>query len=197
MNKQLLLEDDEELLKLFNQLKRLHERLDTGFRERLSRSVPLADAIGDRWERGSRLGFGTNTNVYDSALILGDVIVGQEGWIGPNTILDGSGSLIIGDYCTISAGVQIYTHDNVRQTLTSKHQPIERAPVRIGSNVYIAPNALITKGIIIGSNVIIGAFALVNRDIPDNSVVFGQPAMIKGTIKKAEDGTAFTIQYAR
>ena len=92
--------------------------------------------------------------------------------------------MIIGDYCTVSAGVHIYTHDNVKQTLSSKQLPIERKPVSIGNNVYIGPQAVITKGVNIGRNIIIGTFAFINRDIPDNSIVLGQPGRIVGEIQK-------------
>jgi acetyltransferase-like isoleucine patch superfamily enzyme len=197
MDREQLLQSEPELLKLFRELQQLHERLGSGFRDELQRTVSYGDTIVDRWEKGRQLGFGKNTNVYDNALIIGDVHVGDECWIGPQTILDGSGGLVIGDYCTISAGVQIYSHDNVQQTLSSKQLPIERKAVRIGNNVYVAPNAVITKGVTIGSNVVVGAFAFVNKDVPDNSVVFGQPAKQVGTLIPKDEGAGFSIQYSK
>ena len=53
------------------------------------------------------------TSCYNNVLIIGDVKVGKNTWIGPNVILDGSGGLEIGDFVSISAGVQIYTHDSL------------------------------------------------------------------------------------
>ena len=114
--------------------------------------------------------------------------MGKECWIGPDTILDGSGELTIGDYCTVSAGVHIYTHDNVKQTISSKQLPIEREATYIGTNVYIGPHAVISKGVTVGNNVIIGTFAFVNKNIPDNAIVMGQPAKQVGVIQKSETG---------
>jgi serine O-acetyltransferase len=54
----------------------------------------------------------------------------------------------------------------------------------IGDNVFISPGAKCIGGKI-GNNVIIGANAVVTKDIPDNCVVAGVPAKIIGTdIKK-------------
>lgn len=46
----------------------------------------------------------------------------------------------------------------------------------IGNNVVIHSNATVFGGISIGNNVIIGAGSVVNKDVPDNSVVCGNPA---------------------
>ena len=74
---------------------------------RWNRSLPLADYIVDRWEKAKLLGYGEDTSVYDSCVILGDVRVGDHCWIGPFTVLDGSGgTLEIGSYVSISAGVR-------------------------------------------------------------------------------------------
>jgi serine O-acetyltransferase len=57
-------------------------------------------------------------------------------------------------------------------------------PPRIGNNVYIATGAKVLGDITIGSNVVIGANAVVVKDVPDNSVVGGIPAVF---IKECHD----------
>jgi acetyltransferase-like isoleucine patch superfamily enzyme len=172
-----------DLQDLFQKIKEINYLLSDQHYSKYKRLVSLPDLYSDRWERAKKYGFGENTNVYDNSLIIGDVKIGKECWIGPNTIIDGSGGLKIGNYCTISAGVQIYSHDSVNSTLSSKKAPIDRDSVSIGNNVYISPNVLITKGVSIGNNVVIGAFSLVNKDIDDNSIVFGQPIRLIKKIK--------------
>lgn len=54
--------------------------------------------------------------------------------------------------------------------------------VKIGNNVFIGMQATILKGVTVGNNVIIGANSLVNKDIPDNTVVAGNPAIIIMTL---------------
>lgn len=145
------------------------------------RTLPIGDYISDRWEKAKFLKFGDKSSIYDSSLVLGNVKVGKNCWIGPFTILDGSGGeLIIGDNCDISAGVQIYTHDTVNRT--TKNQNIEKENVTIGSNCYIGPNSIISKGVHIGNNVIIGANSFVNKSIPSYSKAYGTPVKIVGNI---------------
>jgi acetyltransferase-like isoleucine patch superfamily enzyme len=51
-------------------------------------------------------------------------------------------------------------------------------PVVIGNNCWIGQNAVILKGVIIGNNCVIGANSVVTKDVPDNTIVAGNPARI-------------------
>jgi acetyltransferase-like isoleucine patch superfamily enzyme len=148
--------------------------------ERWKRTLPFADYVVDRWEKARLLGFGEGTSIYDSALVIGDVKVGCNTWIGPSTILDGQGGLEIGSYCSISAGVQIYTHHTVRWSLSSGQMPMDKEPTRIGSNCYLGPNAVITMGVTIGDGCIIGANSLVIESVPPGSKAWGTPCRVIG-----------------
>lgn len=145
-------------------------------RDQWNRSVPFGVYIVDRWVKARELGFGEGTSIYDSALLLGDVAVGRNTWIGPFTILDGSGGLVIGDDCSISAGVQIYTHNTVKWAVSGGVHAPEYAPVRIGNRCYISPNAIINKGVTIGDGSVIGANSFVNSDLPAETKAWGTPA---------------------
>ncbi|SEE94667.1 acyltransferase [Pseudomonas migulae] len=149
-----------------------------------SRSVPFGDLISDRWERAEQLGFGEGTSVYDSVLVLGDVKVGRNCWIGPGVILDGSGGLVIGDNCSIAAGAQIYSHDTVQWAVTGGKAQAERQATSIGNNCYIGPNCVIAKGVSIGSGCIIGAASVVLKSVPDNSKAFGVPCRVFGNVEE-------------
>lgn len=50
--------------------------------------------------------------------------------------------------------------------------------IDIGDNVFVGSNTTILYDVKIGNNVIVGAGSVVNRDIPDNSVVAGVPARV-------------------
>lgn len=50
--------------------------------------------------------------------------------------------------------------------------------VFIGDNVFIGTQTTILKGVTIGSNVVIGANSLINKDVPDNCVVVGNPQRV-------------------
>ena len=53
----------------------------------------------------------------------------------------------------------------------------EKVPV-IGNDVYIGANSVVFGEITIGNNVIIGAGIIVDKYVPDNSTVFGNPMRI-------------------
>jgi acetyltransferase-like isoleucine patch superfamily enzyme len=155
-------------------IRSFYRRARASLRGRFDRTLPFGDYVSDRWEKAAYLGFGKGSSIYDSSLVFGDVEAGTDVWVGPFTILDGSGGrLRIGDSCHISAGVQIYTHDTLR--VVQEGGEIDRAPVTIGNNCYIGPNAVLSKGITIGDNVVIGANSFVNRDVVAGSRGFGNP----------------------
>lgn len=143
-----------------------------------TRTLPFADYIVDRWDKASVLGFGNGTSIYDSSVVIGDVTVGENTWIGPFTMLDGSGGLEIGSNCSISTGVQIYSHDSVKWAISNGKEKYEYAPTVIGDCCYIGPNVIIQKGVTIGKHVIIGANSLVNCNIQDSKIAYGNPARI-------------------
>lgn len=51
-------------------------------------------------------------------------------------------------------------------------------PVVIGRNVWLAAGSMVLKGVRIGDNAVVGAGAIVASNVPDNAVVFGNPARV-------------------
>ena len=156
------------------------KKLETEKLENFHRKVSFGDLFSERTDNAAIYSFGEGTTCYDNVLIIGDVKIGKNVWIGPNVVLDGSGGLIIGDYVSISAGVQIYTHDTVEWAVSMGEKPTKQAPVKIGSGVYIGPNTIIQKGVTIGDQVIIGAMSFVNKNIPNGQKGWGAPIKILG-----------------
>jgi acetyltransferase-like isoleucine patch superfamily enzyme len=179
---------DRELATLVRDAQEIVSRLRTGLRQRWNRDLPLDELLSDRWTRAQSLGFGEGTNIYGTSYVYGDVRVGRRTWIGPYTLLDGSGGLEIGDNCNVSAGVQIYTHDTVKRVLSGGSAPHERAPVRVGNCVYLGSQAVVLKGLSIGDYCVIGACSLVTRDIPPYSVAFGVPCRVVGRVVIRPEG---------
>jgi acetyltransferase-like isoleucine patch superfamily enzyme len=179
---------------LSQNLAALHEQQDERLRQEYRRSLPFADALLDRWARARRLGFAEGVSVYDSAIVFEPVSVGANTWIGPWTILDGSGGgLEIGSFCSISSGVQIYTHDTVRRALSGGRVARHTAPVRIGDNCYIGPLTVVAAGVTIGDRCVVAANSVVLRDVPPRTVVGGSPARVLGRV--VGDGEDVRIEY--
>lgn len=180
---------DNALIQLRDQLVELHKKLrDKSYGEH-NRMNPFSEDLFDWKERGEYwAGAGKNVTIYNTTTVIGDVNIGSDTWVGPFCALDGSGGLTIGNFCSISSGVQVVTHDTVRWALSGGREDRETAPIRIGDCCFIGSHAIITKGVSIGNNCLIGAGAVVTEDIPSFSIAAGLPAKVIGTVSCDESG---------
>lgn len=160
----------------------LYQRRRAAVRQRWRRDLPFTELLFDRWERAKNLRFGEGSSIYHNSYVFGDVAVGKNTWIGPLTMLDGTGGLTIGDNCSISTGVQIYTHDSVKWAVSGGKCAYDYAPVQVGNCCYIGSGAIIRQGVTIGDHSVVGAMSFVNKDIPPYSVAFGVPCKIRGRV---------------
>ncbi|RHR26230.1 sugar O-acetyltransferase [Clostridium sp. AF19-22AC] len=119
---------------------------------------------------GNNIYFGNNCEVNMNCTFLDDNIIR------------------IGDNALIAPNVQIYTAFHPTNALDRFGEPREdgsfefcktqTAPVTIGNNVWIGGGAIIMPGITIGDNVVIGAGSIVTKDIPDNTIAYGNPCRV-------------------
>ena len=181
--------------RLARALQKLYDVLRTEKRQQWKRDLPFSELLFDRWERARSLGFGAGSSIYHSSLVYGDVRVGENTWIGPNTLLDGSHGLTIGHSCSISAGVNIYTHDTVQWALSGGQAAAEGSPVSVGDCTHIGGQCVIARGVTIGDHVVIGACSFVNRDIPPWTVAAGAPCRPIGRVE-LRDGR-YVLVYDR
>ena len=103
---------------------------------------------------------------------------GDGAWVnnGSLFISDGAGisigrKTLIGWNCEIMDSDFHDTHPERRMVGSGK-----AARVVIGENVLIGSNVKILKGVTIGKNSVIGNGSVVVRSIPENMIVFGNPA---------------------
>src|SRR4029079_2837872 len=81
---------------IVDELKSAYLGLREDVRARWKRDLPFSELVFDRWERAASLGFGAGASIYHDSYVYGEVSVGEGTWIGPQTLLDGSGGLTIG-----------------------------------------------------------------------------------------------------
>ena len=93
-------------------------------------------------------------------------------------------SIHIGENVLIASNVFITDHDHgnlskpVNFGISWKNQKLFSKKVIIKNNVWIGENACILKGVTVGSNSVIAAGSIVTKNIPENSIVVGNPARV-------------------
>lgn len=147
------------------------------------------------------LKFGISILVYfDSRLYMilynwllsraGVTMKGTPRFIAKSARFDDLSKITLGDRLVISMNVYLLTHD---YSYTTALISIGEKPetdigiirgIEIGDNVFIGMNSIILPGTKIGNNIIIGAGSVIRGNIPDNSIVFGNPGQIVGNIKE-------------
>jgi acetyltransferase-like isoleucine patch superfamily enzyme len=104
--------------------------------------------------------------------------IGEGCLIFPSDFSDLPYLIEIGNHVAISADTTFITHD-ASGWLFADHPEMDLfGTIRVGDNVYIGAGCTILPNTVIGSNCIIGTGSVVRGVIPDDSVVFGNPARV-------------------
>ncbi|WP_028044635.1 DapH/DapD/GlmU-related protein [Candidatus Stoquefichus massiliensis] len=61
---------------------------------------------------------------------------------------------------------------------------MDGAKITIGDHVWLGANVVVLPGVTIGSGSVIGAGRIVNKDIPENVVAFGNPRRVIKNIEQ-------------
>ena len=115
---------DDDLLRLARPLRGLGGKLRAHAWQEYGRVNPFVEDLFD-WKEKGQFVRGMDVTIYESSTVVGDVTIGDHTWVGPFCLLDGSGSLSIGSYCSISTGCQILTHDTIRWAVSGGRAPSE------------------------------------------------------------------------
>ncbi|WP_105956874.1 sugar O-acetyltransferase [Apilactobacillus quenuiae] len=107
-----------------------------------------------------------------------NIYVGKDFASNYNLTILGMATVKIGDHVMIGANVDIYTVNHPMNVDGRRKHLAKAIPVTICNDVWIGGHVTITPGVTIGNNVIIAAGAVVNKDVPDNSLVAGVPGKV-------------------
>lgn len=122
---------------------------------------------------------GKNVNLQKGAVFSRKLSIGDNSSLGIRSVLQGS--VIIGNNVMMGPEVYIYTqnHNHQRTDIPMIEQGYEiEKPVIIKNDVWIGSRVTILPGVTVGNGSIIGASAVVTKDVPDYTVVAGNPARI-------------------
>ncbi len=116
----------------------------------------------------------------------GKIIIGDSTVIHKKTIIRSMGEIKIGAHCDIASEVYIQDHNSMSLNYLDRRRcegEIAQKPVFIGDDVWVGRRAMVMKGVIIGDRAVIGAGAVVTHDVPADSIVAGNPAVIVKYLK--------------
>jgi acetyltransferase-like isoleucine patch superfamily enzyme len=140
---------------------------------RLGPGVRIATVGSGRVEIGDRVGVGSGTEVI--AMEGAIVTIGNDVFISRLCVVAAADRIDIGDGSMLAEMVGVRDHDH------DPDQPPQsgamlKAPVRIGSRVWLGAKCSVVRGGMVGDDSVIGAHALVNKPIDARHLAVGVPA---------------------
>lgn len=135
------------------------------------------------------------TELYDTSIQIGNNV-----FIGGNTIIDAVSLITIKDDVLISYGCQISDSDNHSVYYEKRKNDLrawrdggehdwtttKTSPVYIDKGVWIGAKAMILKGVYIGEGAVVGAGSVVTKDIAPYTIVGGNPAKAIRKVSSSE-----------
>jgi len=98
------------------------------------------------------------------------------------TMLD-SGGISVGARTKIGPDCKFYTPQHPIDYM-ERRRPVERGlAISVGEDCWLGGNVTVCPGVRIGDRCIIGAGSVVVRDIPDDSLAAGNPAVVKRKLR--------------
>ncbi len=131
----------------------------------------------------SKAKIGKNTKVHPTVIFRqGErIVIGDNCLINHNNVLQAgksTGKIIIGNYVMTGPNVLMFAfnHSTENITIPMINQDYLDGDIIIHDNVWIGGGSIILAGVTIGTGAVIASNAVVNKDVPDNTIVGGVPA---------------------
>ena len=122
--------------------------------------------------------------VHETAVIIGDVFIGKDVYIGPGAVIRGDwGRIVIEDGCNVQENCVIHMFPGITVVLNEGAHIGHGAVIHgssIGKNSLVGMNAVVMDNVKVGEGCIIGALAFVpeGAEIPDRKIAVGNPAKV-------------------
>ena len=113
-----------------------------------------------------------------------NIEIGENFFANHNLIILDCANVSFGDNVFIAPNCAFYTAGHPLDVI-QRNQGLEYAkPIIVKDNVWIGGNVCVLPGVTIGEGAVIGAGSVVTRDIPANTLAFGNPCRVIKNIKK-------------
>ena len=140
----------------------------------------LCIAIGDNAARqkvATRIAAEFPTFIHSSAVVYPSAILGRGTLVHPHAVIDSS--VEIGDFCIINNNATVSHNSYIGDYVHVAIQAAIAGGVKVGEGTLVGAGAIILPEIEIGKWAVIGAGAVVTKNVPDHTVVVGNPAKRK------------------
>lgn len=121
---------------------------------------------------------GKSSYIHNSTFLsLGKLKIGNNSVINPKCVIDNRGEITIGNNVSIGHYSKIYTTGH---RINCSYFTGVKKPVVIKNNAVLFSSCIIQPGVTIGEGAVVFTGAVVTKDVPDFSLVGGNPAKIVG-----------------
>lgn len=129
-------------------------------------------------EPGRDIVIGDHSQIAADVFLHGPVRLGMHVSINHGVSMDGGAAGIrVGDHTRIAARCTLYAFNHgLSPARPVREQPVTSRGIDIGRDVWIGAGVGIVDGVCIGDGAVIGMGAVVTRDVPEGTIVAGNPA---------------------
>ena len=107
------------------------------------------------------------------------ILLGENVFINYNATMLDSAFIRIGKNTKVGPNCQFYSVNHPLDYMERRKPQETGYPITIGEDCWIAGGVIICPGVTIGHRCIIAAGSVVTKDIPDDSLAAGCPAVVK------------------
>ena len=112
------------------------------------------------------------------------IILGENVFMNYDCIMLDGGYIRIGKHTLVCPHCQFYTPQHPMDYVERREEKETAYPITIGEDCWLGGNVVVCPGVTIGNRCIIAAGSVVTKDIPDDSLAAGVPAVVKRSLKK-------------
>jgi len=107
------------------------------------------------------------------------ITLGKNVFVNHNCVMLDGGEIIVGNNVLIGPSCQFYTAEHPMDFVQRRLPQETCRKITIGDDTWLCGSVVVCPGVSIGKRCIIAAGAVVTKDIPDDCLAAGVPAVVK------------------